>query len=379
MAMQLKSVLTALRDVAPEHLAEPWDKVGLQVGAERRNISSALLCIDLTEAVVREAVRRKCELIVSYHPPVFKPLAGLVESGAGSGWKQRALALAVRHKLAVYAPHTALDAVAGGMNDWLAQGLGEGAVRPIVPTAAGARFKVAAFVPGKHADAVRDAMFAAGGGGQGLYRGCSFNTPGVGTFEPLRGAKPAVGRIGKMSWVEELRVEVLCAAASVGPVVAALREAHPYEEPAFDVIPLDPRSGGAAPATTGAGRLLTLDAPIQAGTLAARLKAHLGVKHLKTSWPGKQAKVTTVAVCVGSGGSLFEHPAAAGADAFVTGEMQHHGVLDLAQRGKVVLLAGHTQTERPHLPVYRERIRATAATGVKWRLSRADRPPMGWR
>ena len=338
-----------------------------------------MLCIDLTEAVVREAVRRKCELIVSYHPPVFKPLTGLVESGSGADWKQRALALAVRHKLAVYAPHTALDAVAGGMNDWLAGGLGEGEVRPIVPTAAGARFKVATFVPGKQADAVRDAMFAAGAGGQGSYRGCSFNAPGVGTFEPQHGSKPAVGRIGNMSWVEELRVEVLCPAAAVGPVVAALREAHPYEEPAFDVIPLDPRSGGAAPATTGAGRLLTLDAPIQAATLATRLKTHLGVKHVKVAWPGKSTKVATVAVCVGSGGSLFAHPAAAGADAFVTGEMQHHGVLDLAERGKVVLLAGHTQTERPHLPVYRERIRATAASGVKWRLSRADRAPMNWR
>ncbi len=380
--MKLKSVLAGLREVAPEELAEPWDKVGLQAGAPGRNVQSGLLCIDLTEAVVREAVRRRCQLVVSYHPPVFSPLKGLVEDSGSGDWKTRALALAVRHKLAVYAPHTALDAVAGGMNDWLARGLskprGQAQVVPIVPTVAAPRFKVVVFVPGKRADAVRAALFAAGAGGQGVYEGCSFNTPGVGTFEPRPGAQPAVGKVGQMQWVEEQRVEVLCPEARLGAVLVALREAHPYEEPAYDVIPLDARSGGEEAATTGAGRLLTLAEPIQAATLARRLKAHLGVEYLKAAWPDRRAGLRTVAVCVGSGGSLFAQAAAAQADAFVTGEMQHHAVLDLAQRGKTVLLAGHTQTERPYLPVYRERIRATTAAGVKWRLSRADRAPLSW-
>ena len=377
--MQLKTVLAALREVAPESLAESWDKVGLQVGSESRRIDSGLLCVDLTEAVVHEAVRKRCQLVVSYHPPIFSPLASLVEQGDSADWKQRALALAVQHKLAVYAPHTALDAMAGGMNDWLCAGLGKGITRPIVATAEPSRFKIVTFVPSKQADVVRDAMVAAGAGGQGDYRGCTFNTPGVGTFEPLDGATPAVGKVGDMQWVEELRIEMLCSAATLDAALDALRRVHPYEEPAYDVITLDPRSGGGdGESATGAGRLLTLKTAIQAGTLADRLKAHLGVSHVKAAWPEKQTKIRTVAVCVGSGGSLFEHPAAAGADAFVTGEMQHHGVLDLAQQGKTVLLAGHTQTERPYLTVYRDKIRKTAAAGLKWRMSRADVAPLAW-
>jgi len=383
MAMKLSKVLAGLREVAPEELAEPWDKVGLQVGSEGRQIKSALLCIDLTEAVVAEAVSRRCELVVAYHPPIFHPLTHLVEGkdGRPGAWKERALVAAVRHRVAVYSPHTALDAVRGGMNDWLCAGLGKGAAVPIVPKAAATdrdEYKIVTFVPGGQADAVRDAMDRGGAGWIGNYRQCSFNAPGVGTFRPIAGAKPAVGKVGELAWVEELRIEMICAGDRLAGALAALRDAHPYEEPAIDVFKLETERGGEADyvGVPGAGRAMKLAGPILAKTLADRVKQRLGLDAVKLATPKAKTKSRSVAVCVGAGGSLFEKVEA---DAYVTGEMQHHQVLDLLQRGKTVVLAGHTNTERPFLPAYREKIRKTEAAGVRWRLSRADRSPMAWR
>ncbi|MEO0513956.1 MAG: Nif3-like dinuclear metal center hexameric protein [Planctomycetota bacterium] len=382
MAMKLSKVLAGLREVAPEALAEPWDKVGLQVGAVNRQVKSALLCIDLTEAVVAEAVSRRCQLVVAYHPPIFHSLTRLVEGkdDLPGAWKERALVAAVRHRVAVYSPHTALDAVRGGMNDWLCAGLGKGAVVPIVAKAHAAdrdEYKIVTFVPGEHADAVRDAMDRGGAGWIGNYRHCSFNAPGVGTFKPLADAKPAVGKVGELAWVEELRIEMICAGDQLTSALAALREAHPYEEPAIDVFKLETERTADPDFVTapGAGRAMRLAGPILAKTLADRVKQRLGLNAVKLATPKAKTKIRTVAVCVGAGGSLFEKIEA---DAYVTGEMQHHQVLDLLQRGKTVVLAGHTNTERPFLPVYREKIRQTDAAGVRWRLSRADRTPMAW-
>lgn len=378
--MKLSKVLTGLREVAPEALAEPWDKVGLQVGSVDRQIKSALLCIDLTEAVVAEAVSRRCQLVVAYHPPIFHPVTRLIE-GKDATWKERALVAAVRHRVAVYSPHTALDAVRGGVNDWLCAGLGKGASVPIVAKATGVErdeYKIVTFVPGAQADAVRDAMDRGGAGWIGNYRQCSFNTPGVGTFKPLVGAKPAVGKVGELAWVEELRIEMICAGDQLASALAALRAAHPYEEPAIDVFKLETERWVEPDFVNapGAGRAMRLAGPILAKTLADRVKQRLGLDAVKLATPQAKAKIRTVAVCVGAGGSLFEK---IDADAYVTGEMQHHQVLDLLQRGKTVILAGHTNTERPFLPAYREKIRKTDAAGIRWRLSRADRTPLAWR
>ncbi|MEM9420759.1 MAG: Nif3-like dinuclear metal center hexameric protein [Planctomycetota bacterium] len=376
--MKLSKVLAGLRQVAPEALAEPWDKVGLHVGSPQRQIKSALLCIDLTEAVVTEAVSRRCQLIVAYHPPIFHPLTSLTD-GPGSSWKQRALVEAVRHNLAVYSPHTALDAVRGGMNDWLCAGLGKGTSVPIASKASPRdEYKVMTFVPPDHADKVRQAMDRGGAGWIGKYRQCSFNARGVGTFRPLQGAKPSIGKVGDLEWVEELRVEMICSGDRLASVLEELRKAHPYEEPAIDVFQLEaePATKADRAAAVGAGRLLTLARPVLAETLADRVKDRLKLGVVKVTPRQSKKKVKTVAVCVGAGGSLFENTAA---DAYVTGEMQHHQALDLTQQGKAVILAGHTNTERPYLPAYREKIRKTEAAVVRWRLSRTDRAPLDWR
>ena len=373
MAKKLREVIQALRAVADEALAEPWDKVGLALGDPAQDISRGLLCIDLTEAVVEEAVDRGCELIVAYHPPIFRPLERLTADG---DWSQRRIRAAIVAGLAVYSPHTALDAAAGGVCDWLADVVAgaDAPRRPIRGHRAaedGTNFKVVVFVPEADEPAVRQAMAQAGAGGLGRYRECSFSSAGVGGFRPMPGANPSIGRVGERAEVGERRLEMLAPADRLSAVVEALRAVHPYEEPAFDIFKLHPVA--ASPPSVGAGRIVELTSAVTADQLAARFDAECFPEAVvKVAGPGS-AEIRRVAVCPGSGGSLFED---VDADAYLTGEMQHHQVLDLAQRGKTVVLLGHTASERPYLPIYRDTLKASAAAGVAWSVSEADRCPL---
>ena len=381
--MNLDAVLCVLRDVAPEHLAEDWDQVGLHLAGGgggsggRKAIRKALLCIDLTPAVLDEAIQKKCPLIVAYHPPIFHPLKRL----ADRDWKEQMLAKAVRKGIAVYSPHTALDAARQGMNDWLCNGLGKHRGRcaigvPSRPRAG--QHKIVVYVPRDHTDALREAMAGAGAGGIGRYRECSFNIDGIGTFRGQEGTDPFIGRPGRLEAVEETRVEMICGASRLGAVLKAIRAAHPYEEPAVDVLDLvpEPESFGQAQAP---GRIHHLSKPISARVLVGRVKRTLGLQKLKAAIPdpyeaAQGNQIESIAVCVGAGGKLFESSPAA--DAYITGEMQHHQVLDLYLRGKVVILAGHTNTERPFLENYREALLAAGGAKVDWQISETDRAPM---
>lgn len=369
--MRLEGILTALQALAPHHLAEPWDQVGLHVGDPGARIDRALLCIDLTESVLEEAITHKAQLIVAYHPPIFKPLARLTTADP----KQRIILRAARKGIAIYSPHTALDAAEGGVNDWLASGLGAGEIRTIKPSdTANKGFKLVTFVPTEAADKVRSAMCLAGAGRIGDYEGCSFSGPGEGTFRGGDTTSPAVGKAGRFERVPELRLELPVPADKLAEVVTVLCEAHPYEEPAFDIYPLQSPPG--VEARTGQGRVLTLDKPVSLTTLVNRTKGHLGVKVLEVASP-VAAKGSTciqrVGLCAGAGGSLLTE--AGSIDVFLTGEMRHHDVLDAVSRGVSVILAGHTQTERPYLPVYRRRLVELTGLTVKWRVSNADQPP----
>ena len=365
--MKLNELLTAFNRVAPEHLAGGWDKVGLHVGSMGQDVTAGLMCIDLTHAVIDEALANECELIVAYHPPIFAPLQRLTDDGP---WSQTRMVRCVQEGLAVYSPHTALDAARGGMNDWLCEGIGTGTSTPIeAESLTRDEYKVVVFVPTDHESAVREAIAQAGAGQIGNYRECSFSTLGDGGFRPIEGANPTIGQIGQRETVAERRMEMIVAGRHLAEVVAALIESHPYEAPAFDLFKLEPEPE-VAHEQAGAGRLLTLDEPIDADVLADRLKVRLGVSHVKLAKGDRP--IQTVAVCPGAGGNLFESVVA---DAYVTGEMQHHHVLDLKQQGRTVVLAGHTNTERPYLPTYRDRL-IEAGAAINWHISGADRAPM---
>ncbi len=393
--MPLADVLKQIEPLAPLMLAESWDPVGLVVGDEAQVVTRALLCIDLSEAVVAEAVDLGCELIVCYHPPIFKGVSRLTEATAD----ERRLRRTLEAGLALYAPHTALDAARGGVCDWLCDGLAGRAPDvaeashakgvqsiPITPKS-GRRdeYKVVVYVPEAEEPAVREAMTAAGAGGIGAYRGCSFAAAGTGGFEPQAGANPTVGAVGKREAVNEMRLEMLVPGRALAAVLTAIRATHSYEEPAIDVFRLEVEPVPPTEAA-GAGRILTLADPVSLRTLAERVKQHLGLTPSSASLRitgHDEQRIQTIAVCPGAGGSLFEAiPNGKRPDAFLTGELRHHDILALSAKsspgtpGSAIMLPGHTNTERPYLPVYRDRL-AEACGVVEWMVSAVDENP--WR
>ncbi|MAE67495.1 MAG: Nif3-like dinuclear metal center hexameric protein [Phycisphaeraceae bacterium] len=367
--MRLSSVIEVLEEIAPLSLAEDWDRVGLAVGDPAARVARGMLCIDLTEPVLAEAIERRCNLVVCYHPPIFAPLTQLTTTD----FKQRIVLECARRGIALFSPHTALDSAPGGVNDWLCDGLGEGDRRAIEPARGGAesQVKIVTFVPESSLDAVRDAMAGAGAGVIGDYVRCSFSTAGTGTFQGGAATSPTIGRAGRFERVPETRMEMVCPRARLGEAVRSLVTAHPYETPALDIHPLEPSPEAETP-PVGQGRRLDLLRPIGVATLVRRIKDHLGVGHVQVAAPPGRLRIRSIGLCAGAGGSVVADDPA---DAYFTGEMRHHDVLASVQRGRAVVLVGHTQTERPYLKVLRRRLQRLAES-VDWSVSRVDRPPL---
>lgn len=362
--MKLKQIINVLHDIAPPELAESWDKTGLHTGEPSQAVTRGLLCIDLTEAVVAQAIKEKAQLIVAYHPPVFEPIKRLTPTD----WKTRALLACVKHDIAIYSPHTSLDAAPDGLNHWLACGLGKGTSRPIKPHVSATLGKLVVFVPTDNADKLRNTLTEAGGGKLGQYSNCTFNVTGQGTFQGSEISSPAIGKPGRLEHVEEVRMEMIFPWESRQHMADLARQHHPYEEPAFDVYPLEALSWPNEMA--GQGRIVTLDQTVTLSLLVTRIKKLLGVKKVDvTPAAGRSKKIRTVGLCAGAGSSLLKD--ASDIDAFFTGEMRYHDVLDASQNGINILLAGHIETEAPYLKVLRQRLAKATGSGVSWKVAKA--------
>lgn len=358
--MTVGDLVEAIELIAPVRLAQAWDRVGLQVGSRAWPLDGpVLLTLDLTAEVLEEAISLGARAIVAYHPPIFEPLTHLTDAEALSG----AILRCAQERIAVYSPHTALDAAPQGLCDWLAGGVLGGATgdvralevhEELSPTA---QVKVVSFVPAEQAARLRDALASAGAGIIGAYSDCSFAILGEGTFLGAEGTKPAAGRAGTLERVGEIRLEMVCSKEALPLALQTLRRFHPYEQPAVDVYPLAPQSVREA----GAGRRVQLDQPLPLEEIARRLRAFLGVGAAglaRGRGVPAGAMVRTVGLCPGSGRSLAPAAAGQGCELYVTGEMGHHDVLACTRRGVSVLLCGHAGTERPYLGVLARRLAA---------------------
>jgi dinuclear metal center YbgI/SA1388 family protein len=375
----------AMDRIAPLAAAESWDNVGLILGSPDAPLGSGpvVLTIDLSEAVVADAISKDAAAIVSYHPPVFEPLKRLT----GDSARGRALLACAARGVAVYSPHTALDAAVGGMADWLADGLFDPsggvtgdrrALVPCAPLPERGFVNIVTFVPPEAVETVRNGLATAGAGVIGKYTVCSFGTAGLGTFLGAPDTNPAVGEPGKLEQVPEIRLEMVCPRRALPVAIATLRQFHPYEEPAVHVYSLEPLPERAA----GAGRRVMLDQPEALATLVERVRAHLkvgpGAVHLGRAVSGVFANfVSRIGVCPGAGGALAPIAVRDGCELFITGEMKHHEVLACVEGGMSVLLAGHTNTERGYLPVLAERLATEMGVeGARVVVSAADRSPL---
>jgi dinuclear metal center YbgI/SA1388 family protein len=364
---RVRDVLAVLDRAAPLALQEGWDNCGLLLGDPQAEVTALLVALDHTAAVVKEARRLKAQLIVTHHPMFLPPLRRLCPDTHDG---RIALDLAAAG-IALIAAHTNYDSARDGLNDILARSLGLMDTVPLAPAAAARGTKLVVFVPPGDLDRVQRAVFDAGAGHVGQYSQCSFRVGGSGTFLGGPSTHPTVGAPGRRQQVEELRVETVVPTDRVAEVVAALRAAHSYEEPAFDLYPLDVVAEGA-----GLGRAGKLVKAVGLKTFVDRVRRALGVKTIEVVGSLK-GNVERAAVLGGGGGDYWSQAQAAGAQVLVTGEMKHHERLAAVDAGMVAIVAGHYATERPAVGGLAKLLRA-GLDEVKVHASAAEKNPTTW-
>jgi len=370
--MKLREICGKLEKLAPVGLAADWDNVGLLAGDPQQSIRRILLTIDLTKAVLAEAKQQKTDMILAYHPPIWDPIKKVV---AGQGTSPL-LYEVIRSGMAVYAMHTALDVVTGGINDVLASIVGIVNPQPLeekeVETS---RFyKLAVFLPESNLEKVSEAIFAAGGGKIGTesrYSKCSFRSPGVGTFQGDKRSNPTVGQPGRFEQAEEIRLETVVPAAKLGAAVKAMLKAHSYEEVAYDVYPML-----AALPEKGLGRFGELDKPIAVTALVEKIKKSLKVKTAGLIGP-RRRQVKRAAVGAGSCGPILRDVIRRNCDFYLTGELKHHHALELQEAGVTTMCVGHANSERIILTDVAGTLRKECS-GVTVKISRKDQDPIIW-
>ncbi len=334
MEISISVVTGFLETLAPPALQEGYDNCGLLTGQPDWICTGILTTLDVTEAVVEEAIRKKCNLIVAHHPIIFGGLKKLT----GKNYVERTVISAIKQDIAIYAIHTNLDNVLHGVNAKIADALGLIHRRVLQPKPDVLK-KLYVFVPETHAEKLRQAIFAAGGGHIGQYQDCSFNTGGEGTFTGLAGTNPFAGTPGIPHTAKETRVEIIFPAWLENRVTAALRAVHPYEEPAFDIIRLDnttPR--------TGSGLVGQLPEPMEEKAFLERVKAVFGLTVVRHT-PLLGRKIATVALCGGAGSFLTRAAIAAGADFYLTADVRYHEFFD-ADGHLVLGDIGHFESEQ---------------------------------
>lgn len=360
-AMKLKDLIDAMERIAPTRYAESWDNVGLLVGDPAQSISRVLLTIDYTEPVAAEAKARNCDAIIAYHPTIFTPMKRIT---AGS-----VVFDALRRGVAIYSPHTALDVAAGGTNDVLCDVLRLTEVSPLKQSETKAsQYKLVTFVPQEQVEQVSAALFEAGAGRIGDYTSCSFRSRGTGTFFGQPGTNPTVGKSGQLEQADEVRLEMVLDIKHVSAVVTALKKAHPYEEPAFDLQQL-----AAPPEGVGIGRIGSFAEPIDRSEIFERIKRGLGIDHLLIAG-SRDGKINRAAVCAGACGDLLNDALAQRAELYLTGEMRHHDAIRAASSGMTVVCTLHSNSERATLRRLAERLKKDLA-GLEIALSEVDRDP----
>lgn len=327
-------IIQVLETVAPLALQESYDNAGLLTGSRDMEAHAALVCIDITEEVIDDAISQGANLVISHHPLVFRPL----KSFTGKDYIERTLIKAIKNDIAIYACHTNMDNAWNGVNFKMAEMLGLFNLSILSPLPQ-QLLKLVTYVPSSHADSVRQALFEAGAGTIGDYDACSYNSEGFGTFRAGESTHPYCGAIGELHQEPELRIEMVLPRHLRARVVRTLLQVHPYEEPAFDLIAIENEWEQA-----GVGVVGELLCPMDEMDFLQRLKSVFKAGCVKySSLTGK--KIRQVALCGGSGSFLIPKAVAMGVDAFVTGEIKYH---EFFGNDDSILLAeiGHYESEQ---------------------------------
>lgn len=332
--MQLKELMEYLETIAPLAFQEDYDNSGLLVGDPSKEITAAMICLDISDAVIDEALGKGCNLIISHHPFIFK---GIKKIQAGNHASDLLIRI-IRNDLAVYALHTNLDNSIGGLNSYLSAKLGLRDAR-ILNEKDGMLSKLVTFCPLSYSEKVRQALFESGAGVIGKYDSCSFNLDGRGTFRATQGARPFVGDLDVLHTEEETRIELIFPTHRKNIVIGALFAAHPYEEVAYDIYSLS----NTYP-LCGSGIIASFEKSMKEQDFLHLVKKKLKIKMIRHT-ALRDKPVNKVALCSGSGGFLITDAIRAGADAFLTADLKYHDFFDFGQQ---ILLGdiGHYESEQ---------------------------------
>ncbi|MED2941137.1 Nif3-like dinuclear metal center hexameric protein [Bacillus swezeyi] len=324
-------IIQLFEQFSPKSFAVEGDKIGLQIGTLNKKIKNVMVTLDVLEETVDEAIEKNVDLIIAHHPPVFRPLKHVITDQPGG----RLIEKCIKHDIAVYAAHTNLDVADGGVNDMLAEALGLKETKVLVPTYEEPLKKLAVYVPTDYEEQVRTALGDAGAGHIGAYSHCAFSAEGVGSFRPLEEADPFIGESGKLERVEEVRVETVYPSGIEKAVIKAMKKAHPYEEVAFDIFPVEQ-----TPLQKGLGRIGELQEEMTLQEFARHVKEKLQANGARMV--GKpDAKVKKVAVLGGDGNKYIHQAKRMGADVYVTGDLYFHTAHDAMMIGLNVVDPGH--------------------------------------
>jgi dinuclear metal center YbgI/SA1388 family protein len=332
--MKLRDLTSFLDSAIPLSFQEGYDNAGLQVGSPDREVSSALITLDVTEEVLNEAGYAGCDVIISHHPLIFTGIKQLT----GITITEKILLKAIKQDVAIYSAHTNLDVIENGVSRKMAEKMGLKNIRVLVPLK-NRLLKLVTFVPEEHLEKVREAVFREGAGVIGAYDKCSFSASGTGSFRAGENAKPYKGEKGKLHFEKEVRFETILFSHMKTRVIKALLEAHPYEEAAYDLYPLE--NDNISPGLGCTGEFSEPLSEIEFLKMIATVFSAKGIRYSKPT--GK--KIKKVALCGGAGGPLIQDAIASGADAFVSADIRYHGFFEA---GNKILLAdiGHFESEK---------------------------------
>lgn len=368
-APSIRTITDALERWAPPGSAQSYDNVGLQVGDAQRSVETALLALDMTPQVLDEAKQMGAELIITHHPLLFSPLKRVTAEGFVSS-----LALRLAEAgIALYSIHTNLDAAPGGVSFALAERLGLSEVT-FLDGFEETLFKLATFVPEDHFEPVRTALADAGAGRIGDYEACAFTTDGTGYFRPGESTTPHIGEAGgELKSAEERKIEVEVARWNLGTVLQALQEAHPYEEVAYDVYPVQQKNSRA-----GLGAIGQLESPMPLSDFLQRVADRLDAGSLRYAGDA-QAPVERIAVCGGAGSDFIGTARDAGADAYVTADVTYHEFFEVlhasGQPDMALIDPGHYETEALTEALLQDWL-LTRFPAVKWLRTETRTSPM---
>ncbi len=343
--MQVRDIIGVIEQMAPLALQEGYDNAGLLLGFPDQQINGALVCLDVTEPVIEEAIQLGLDLIISHHPLIFQGLKQIT----GRTGQERVIIKAIRNNIAVYAAHTNLDHIPEGVSGIIADKIGI-KNREILAPLHGKLMKLVTFVPNTHSDQVREALFKAGAGEIGSYSSCSYNAEGFGTFKASENSNPFVGETGIIHLEPEIRIEVIFAQFLSNQAISALIQAHPYEEPAYDLIPLANEW-----VAMGAGMIGELEQSIATSAFLNKMKVLFGNNSIKYT-PVNKLSVKRIAFCGGSGSGFLKEAIRKNADVYISADFKYHEYFDA--EGKIMIIdPGHYEMEQFTKEIFYEIIR----------------------